>query len=131
MITRMTQDERRRVAVILGVPPLLGHGVVALYYAKIVLGLPIEGGGLVLGPMVGFPVGMFGVVALSGAVLMAWQPTAQPVVGSLVVALCFDAFALMLGVATPWALAGLLLSLGSLGFLVTTLNLGLRSGSGF
>lgn len=127
----MTRDERRRIAVVLGVPSLLGHGVVALLAAKLFLGLPMEAGGLFLGPVLGMPLAGFGLTALLCAVLMPWRPASAQVAGSLIVALCFDGFALMVGAAPPWPAIGLALTLGSLGFLATTLELLPRRTSGF
>lgn len=127
----MTRDDRRLLSVVLGVPSLAAHGVLALVAAGAFLGLPLEAGGLFFGPVLGFPLGAFGLAALLAAALMPWRPTQSPVPGCLGAALLFDGFALMTGAQAGWALLGLVASGGSLVLLATTVDLRLRGTSGF
>ena len=83
----------------LAVVVLVGHALVAFRFARVFLGLPMEAGGLVLGPMLGLPLAAFAFVVLAVAVVLvvnrdvAWTQA----VAALAVAAFFDAFLAMAG----------------------------------
>lgn len=105
--------DRDRLGGLLGALALLGHALPALWFAKVLLSLPMEGGGLVLGPFVGLPVLGFALMGVALAVFLVVNPAAMryQAIAALVVAATFDLFAVTVG--APIALLGAALSIAS------------------
>lgn len=93
MIVRMWA----RAAAGTGAGILAVNGVLALRFGLLLLRLPMEAGGLLLGPFVGLPLVGFGLAAGALAVGLVAMPDRvwSQAAAALVVALAFDAFALM------------------------------------
>lgn len=121
---QLTRYDRERLAEIVGAVSLAGHAVPAALLAKMMLGLPMEAGGLILGPMLGFPA-LFGSIGLAaGALLLAFRRPGEVPVGGLVLTLGADLLVLatMPEVRSPLFAVGALLSAASLGFFVSLIR---------
>ena len=118
---RLTRYDRERLAEITGLVSLLGHAVPAALLAKAFLGLPMEAGGLFLGPLLGFPAAFGALLLVAGAVLLALRRPGPVPIGGLVVTLAADVLALVTGLGRYTALhvAGAVLSALSVGFFVS------------
>ncbi len=90
---------RDRAGVGLAVVVLAGHAFVAFRIAHTFLGLPMEAGGLFLGPVIGLPLAGFAFVALALAVMLLVKRDAAwtQAVAALAVSAFFDAFLGMAG----------------------------------
>jgi len=91
----VTGDDWRRLGILLGVPFLVAHALAAFWGAKTVLMLPMEAGGLLLGPMIGVPLLGIGMAFLAAAVNLVVGREPYYVIAGAFVALVFDGFFLM------------------------------------
>lgn len=115
----LTRYDRERLGQLLGAPVLAGHAVLAGYWAKGLLSLPMEAGGLFLGPVVGFPLASASLMLLVGAGLFLTGRVRLQGVACLVACLAFDVLAAMSGYGGAWPVAGAVLAALSLTSLAT------------
>ena len=127
----LTRYDREKLGQITGSVSLAGHAAAAFWAAWQILSLPMEAGGLVLGPIIGLPLVTLGMVLLSGAAVLARGRTPHLPFAGLGLTVLADGVLLANGVARPLPLIGVLLSAASLAFFVSlaTFSLG-RPGHG-
>lgn len=91
----MTRDDWHRLGVLLGVPYLALHALAAFWAAKLFLSLPMEAGGLFLGPVIGLPMAFAGMMLVVAAVMLATGREVYFVLAAVFVLMVVDGFAFM------------------------------------
>lgn len=111
---------RPEIGVLLGVLALVAHGLAALRFAKLYLGLPMEAGGLFLGPLLGMPLLVYGVLAIGVAVvlLVSYDAARWPALQVLLVTFLLDFAMLCSGLVHPYVVVGTIGTVAALGVIL-------------
>lgn len=123
----LTRYDRERLGQLVGAVSLGAHALPAFAYAAKALSLPMEAGGLVLGPLLGLPLAVVGAVMVIGAIVLPTGRTPFFPFAALALTVLVDTVLLLNGAGLPWTLAGAALSAVSLGMFVSlaTFSLGM------
>lgn len=123
----LTRYDRERLGQILGAVSLAGHALPAFVFAQRALSIPMEAGGLVIGPILGLPLLVVGVIFVIGAIVLPTGRTPFMPFAALALTVLVDLVLLTRGTGFWWAVPGLLLSATALALFVSlaTLTLGM------